>query len=313
MMNITNLQNNLTRTFHRVGFQLKKHSPEIMVVAGVAGAVASTVMACKATLKLETVIEKTKSNVNEVYEALENPELAPEDYTPEIAKKDIAIFYAKGGLEIARLYAPSVILGGLSIASILTSHNMMRKRNIALAAAYSIVDKGFKDYRGRVVERFGEALDRELKYNLKVEEVKETVVDEETGKKKTVKTNIETIDGIDHYSDYARFFDDGCAGWQKDAEANLYFLKRQQDWANEKLKAEGHLFLNDVYKMLGIPATKAGQIVGWVYDEKHPTGDNYIDFGIYDLHKLNSRDFVNGYEKTILLDFNVDGNILNLI
>ena len=285
MMNITNLQNNLTRTFHRVGFQLKKHSPEIMVVAGVAGAVASTVMACKATLKLETVIEKTKSNVNEVYEALENPELAPEDYTPEIAKKDIAIFYAKGGLEIARLYAPSVILGGLSIASILTSHNMMRKRNIALAAAYSIVDKGFKDYRGRVVERFGEALDRELKYNLKVEEVKETVVDEETGKKKTVKTNIETIDGIDHYSDYARFFDDGCAGWQKDAEANLYFLKRQQDWANEKLKAEGHLFLNDVYKMLGIPATKAGQIVGWVYDKENPIGDNYVDFGIHELYE----------------------------
>lgn len=313
MMNITNLQNNLTRTFHRVGFQLKKHSPEIMVVSGVVGAVASTVMACKATLKLETVIEKTKSNVNEVYEAIEHPELAPEGYTPEIAKKDIAIFYAKGGLEIAKLYAPSVILGGLSIATILTSHNVLRKRNVALAAAYSVVDKGFKDYRGRVVERFGEALDRELKYNLKVEEVKETVVDEETGKKKTVKTNIETIDGIDHASDYARFFDDGCCGWQKDAELNLYFLKRQQDYANERLKAEGHLFLNDVYKMLGIPVTKAGQVVGWVYDEKNPTGDNYVDFGIYDLHRMGSRDFVNGYERTILLDFNVDGNILNLI
>lgn len=314
MLNFNNLQMNLTRKFHRVGFQLKKHSPEIMVVTGVAGAVVSTVLACKATLKLETVIEKTKANVNEVHEALEHPEIAPEGYTPEIAKKDIAIFYVKGGLEIAKLYAPSVILGGLSIATILTSHNVLRKRNVALAAAYSVVDKGFKEYRGRVVERFGEALDRELKYNIKVEEEKETVVDEETGKKKTVKVAREVADP-NVYSDYARFFDDGCLGWEKDAETNLFYLRRQQDYANELLQAKGYLFLNDVYDMLGIPRTKAGQAVGWIYDPNNSdhNGDNFVDFGIYDMHRRPNRDFVNGIERVILLDFNVDGNIMDLI
>ena len=114
-------------------------------------------------------------------------------------------------------------------------------------------------------------------------------------------------------SDYARFFDDGCLGWEKDAEHNLYILRCQQAFANQKLQAQGYLFLNDVYDMLGIPRTKAGQIVGWIYDEKNPIGDNFVDFGIYDIHNEQNRDFVNGYERTILLDFNVDGPILNLI
>lgn len=312
MLNINNLQNNLTRTFHRVGFKLKKHSPEIMVVAGVVGTVASAVMACKATTKLDAVLENTKHNIERVHTTLADPEVTEDVYNAEDAKKDIAIFYVKGAIDVAKLYAPSVILGGLSIATILTSHNVLRKRNVALAAAYSVADKGFKEYRGRVVERFGEALDRELKYNIKVEEEKETVVDEETGKKKTVKVTREVADP-NVYSDYARFFDDGCLGWEKDAETNLFYLRRQQDFANELLRAKGYLFLNDVYDMLGIPRTKAGQAVGWVYNEEDPTGDNFVDFGIYDMHRRPNRDFVNGIERVILLDFNVDGNILDLI
>lgn len=321
MMNFTNLQNNLTRTFTRVGFQFKKHSPEILVVAGVAGTVVSAVMACKATTKINFILEEAKEKIEVVHDGAEkgevkgylpNGEVGMIPYSADDSKKDLAIIYAQTGLKMVKLYGPSIALGALSIASILTSHNVMRKRNVALAAAYTVVDKGFKEYRGRVVERFGEALDRELKYNIKAHEVKEVVVDEETGKKKTVKKTVEVVDPNEH-SDYARFFDDGCNGWDKDSEQNLFFLRRQQDWANDKLKAQGYLFLNDVYQMLGIPKTKAGQIVGWIYDEKNPVGDNFVDFGIYDINRSKNRDFVNGYERVILLDFNVDGNILDLI
>lgn len=107
---------------------------------------------------------------------------------------------------------------------------------------------------------------------------------------------------------YARFFDAGCAAWENDSEFNLTFLKIQQNYANEKLKSQGYLFLNDVYDMLGIPRTKAGQVVGWVYNEDNPIGDNFVDFGIY---SEGNRDFVNGFDKNPLLDFNVDGNILD--
>lgn len=301
----------LTRTLNRVGLKLKKHSPEILVVTGVVGTVASAVMACKATTKIDEVLAETKDNIEKTKDYVEKKGFS-EKYTEEDYKKDLTIFYAKGGLELVKLYAPSVALGALSITAILSGHNVLRKRNVALAAAYATVEKGFKEYRGRVVERFGEELDRELKYNIKAKEVEETTVDEKTGEEKVTKKTVNVVDP-NNYSTYARFFDDGCTGWTKNPEYNLMFLKNQQRYANDLLKSRGHLFLNEVYDMLGIPRTKAGQVVGWIYDEEYPNGDNFVDFGIYDLYNEKARDFVNGYEKTILLDFNVDGDIMNLI
>lgn len=312
-MNKTELMNKATRSFHRVGFKFKKHSPELLVGAGIVGVVTSAVMACKATTKLDEVLAEPKEKIEKIHEFMENPEAVPEgkEYTEEDGKKDLTIMYVQSAVKVAKLYAPSVILGAVSIGAIVGGHNILRKRNVALAAAYATIDKGFKEYRGRVIERFGAELDKELKYNTKVKEIEETVVDEK-GKEKTVKKSVNVVDP-NKYSDYARFFDDGCTGWTKDPEYNLMFLKDQQRFANDVLQTKGHLFLNEVYDLLGIPRTKAGQVVGWIYDEKHPVGDNFVDFGIYDIYNTKTRDFVNGIERTILLDFNVDGNILEMI
>lgn len=305
----TNIMNKVSRAANRVGLTVKKHSPEILVVAGVVGVVTSGVMACKATTKLSGILDRAKENIDMVHQVMENPEMVNEEYTQEDGKKDLAIFYVQTGVQLVKLYAPAVAVGAISIAAIVASNRILNKRNVALAAAYTAVDKGFKEYRGRVVERFGEALDKELKYGVKVKEVEEVVVDE-NGKETVVKKNIEVADSYIN-SPYARFFDDGCLGWTKDPEDNLLFLRLQQDYANEKLQKKGHLYLNEVYDMLGIPRSKAGQVVGWIYDEKNPVGDNYVDFGIYNTHIETNRNFVNGYERTILLDFNVDGNILD--
>lgn len=305
--------NTLTRKFYRVGFKFKKHSPEILVGAGVVGVVASAVMACKATTKLDDVLAETKDTVDKIHDVTEHPEKIPEgkEYTVEDSKKDLTIVYTQAGVKLVKLYGPAVVLGTVSIAAIIGGHHILRKRNIALAAAYTAVDKGFKEYRSRVLERFGEEVDRELRYNIKAKEIEKTVTDA-NGKETVVK---ETVDVADPNltSDYARFFDDGCTGWTKDPEFNLMFLKDQQRYANDLFKSKGHLFLNEVYDMLGIPRTQAGQVVGWIYDEKNPIGDNFIDFGIYDIADERKRSFVNGYERTILLDFNVDGNILEMI
>lgn len=301
----------MSGVFHKATFQLKKHSPEILVVAGVVGIVTSAVLACKATTKVSTILEKAKDDIDSIHDCEANEALS-EEYTPDDVKKDLAIVYIQTGLQLAKLYAPAVVLGALSIGGILASNNILRKRNIALAAAYATVDKGFKEYRNRVVERFGDEIDRELRHNIKAHIVEKTVVDDK-GNEKKVNETIQVIDDLDEYSEYARFFDDGCNGWEKDSEYNLMFLRAQQQYANDKLRAYGRLFLNDVYDMLGIPRSKAGQIVGWVYDPNNPMGDNYIDFGIYDINRRKNREFVNGYERVILLDFNVDGNIWDMM
>lgn len=313
-MVMTDIFKTASKTVHKFGFTVKKHSPEILAAVGVVGTVTSAVMACKATTKVSDILEETKKQVDDVHMVLEDENITDEKYSETDANKDLAIIYAQTGVKFVKLYGPAVVLGVLSIGCMLSSNHILRKRNIALAAAYTAVDKTFKDYRGRVVERFGQDVDRELKYGIKAKKITETVIDEETGKEKKVKNTVDVIDeDITGYSDYARFFDELNPNYEKNAEFNLMFLRARQQYANDLLISRGYLFLNDVYDMIGIPRTKAGQIVGWVYDEKNPVGDNYVDFGMYDIRRPSVRDFVNGYEKAILLDFNVDGNILDRI
>lgn len=298
----------LSRSFHKVGFELKKHSPEILLASGIIGGVTAAVMACKATTKVQDILEETKEQVDIIHDCMKSGDVVGESYSEEDGKKDLAIVYAQTGLKFVKLYGPSVGLGVLSVTSILASNNIMRKRNVALAAAYTAVDTGFKEYRARLVERFGEELDRELKYNVKTEKIQETVIDE-NGEEKTVERTITTAN-INEHSEYAKFYDDGCRGWTKDPHLNLMQLRRIQDWCNERLQSRGFMFLNEVYSELGIPKTEAGQSIGWIYNPKDPSCHNFIDFGIYDYDDPRKRDFVNGYERVILLDFNVDGNIM---
>lgn len=306
----TEIMTKATRAFHKVGFKIQKHSPEILLVTGIVGVVGSAVMACRATTKVNDILEDTKHQVDTINEVAENPEMA-EKYSSEDRDKDLTIVYTQTAVKFAKLYGPSIILGATSIACILAGHNIIKKRYVGLSAAYATLDKGFKEYRSRVVDRFGEEVDYELRHNVKAQEIEEKVVDEE-GNETTVTKTVNAADpnGI---SDYARFFDDGCLGWEKDAEHNLYVVKAQQARANDILKSRGHLFLNEVYEMFGIPHTKAGQVVGWIYDENNPNIDNFVDFGIFDANNEAKRDFVNGYERSILLDFNVDGNIWDLL
>ena len=294
-----------SRTFCKAGLKLKKHSPEILVVGGVVGLVTSGVMACKATTKLSAILDDSKEQIELFDKVAANPEMVKEEYTVEDAEKDKKIVKVQTAVKVAKLYAPSVAVGVVSIGAIFASNNIMRKRNVALGAAYATVDQAFKDYRNRVVDRFGEELDKELRYNLKTKEVKETVEDE-NGKKKTVKKKIKYMDSP-MPSEFAVIYDDGCAGWTKDPEDNKFFLIQQQRYANERLKRRGYLSLNEVYELLGFPSTKAGQVVGWLYDCKDPNykGDDFVDFGLYNVDYEPNRDFVNGYERNIILDFNV--------
>lgn len=310
MFNKTEIMTTLTRTFNRTGLKIKKHSPEILMVAGAVGVVTSGVMACKATLKVNDVLDETKKTIDTIHEVLENPEMEGK-YTEEDSKKDLAIVYTQTAWKFVKLYGPSVALGAASLGCMIGSNRILSKRNAALAAAYMAEHNAFKDYRGRVLERFGKQMDKELMYNIKAQEIEESTVDE-NGKKVITKSVVDVMDP-NGYSPYSIIFDDGNDGWDPDPERTKFFLIQQQNWANERLKAKGHLFLNEVYDMLGAKRTKAGAQVGWIYDEENATGDNYVDFGIFDIRSPKARDFVNGYEKVIVLDFNVDGYILDMI
>ena len=310
----TELVNKMTRTFHKVGFKLKKHSPEILVVAGVIGTVTSAVMACKATLKVNDVIDETKETIETIHDCIAKglKTADGEEYTQEVANKDLTIVYIQTGWKFAKLYGPAVLLGVASIGCMVGSNHILRKRNIALGAAFTAMDKSFKEYRGRVIEKFGKDLDRELRFNTKAKQIEETVVDE-NGKESTVTKTVEIVDPNVTHSIYSVVFCEGNTGWTKNAELNKVFLLQQQNYANDKLRLNGVLTLNEVYDMIGAPRTAYGQLAGWVYTEDSSVGDNFVDFGIFDINSEKKCDFINGIERSIILDFNCIGNILDYI
>lgn len=290
--------NTITRFGTKVVMKCRKYSPEILLGVGIAGVIGTIVLACKETKKAQEIVEDAHAELDQV-----GLRVIPK-------KSDYAKVYVKTGVRMVKNYAPSIALGSFSIGCILGGHYILNKRYIGTAAAYSILDDSFRKYRKKVGEMLGEEVEKNIylgmeeKDDIPVAETKEDTGEILITPQKGVIVNPDL--GV---SQYAVFFDETCGAWQKSAEYNKMTLHALQNLANDMLNARGHLFLNEVYDMLGVPRTSAGSVVGWIKG----AGDGYVDFGMYNAFSEKARDFVNGYERSILLDFNVDGLIWDKI
>lgn len=294
---------NIKRSANKVLFTMKKKSPEILVITGVIGSATAAVLACRATLRLEDVIEPHKDILKELHNSKEDTSY----------KKNLTLEYGKIALDMAKLYGPSLALGIASTGCIFASHNMMSKRNMALASAYSALDEVFGRYRNNVKEKFGDAVDQEMRYGLKEETVEEIVTDED-GKKKKVKSKVQVLNSKDLGSPYAVLFDRSNPDWENDKVYRDNFIHCQESYANDLLVATGHIFLNEVYKNLGFEPTKAGQFVGWTYDDPNNGEENADNFVAFNVHDISVRDENSGeLIPAVIIDFNVDGNIIDKV
>lgn len=291
-----NFPTNLTRFVGTAQLALKKHSPTILMVVGIGSGIGAAVMACKTTYGLNAKMKPHYEKI-EVIKDKEDIDLTTKEMNRELTKE-----YIRAGKTIVKEYAPALALGSVSVASILASHHILSARNVAITAAYNGVKGAFDDYRKRVVEKFGADTDESLFFGTK----KEKIVDADTGEERTVRVPEQPMN---RYSPYARFFDNGSKGWSPDSYSRMVFLQAQQREANRRLYQKGWLSLNEVLSMLDIPQDRsAGMIVGW---DLNANPNSYVDFGFMDPTNELARDFVNGYEDAILLDFNVDGIILD--
>lgn len=303
---------NLTNVFSKLAGRgellLKKNSPELLIFGGIAGLVCAGVLACRSTLKVEGIIDEANEKKEDMKRTLE---ASPDKYSQQDYQEDMLKLTYKTGLEFAKIYGPPVTLAALSVASILSGHNIMKTRNVALIAAYKAIEGGFAEYRDRVQQRFGSEVEHELRYNTfrDNENVIEITDDNEEWSvvnKEITKVNKDQL----NYSVHAKFFDEANPNWSKVPEYNRLFIQSQQNYANDMLHARGHMFLNEVYDMLGIPRSSAGSVIGWVCGKDY---NNYIDFGIFNGNNPAAINFINGDERSVLLDFNVDGIIYDLI
>lgn len=272
----------------KLATKAKANSPTLLFGTGLALTVGGAVLACRATVKATNELEDFQREVHDVK--------AGKADLPDY-NRDITYVYVKNSMSIVKLYAPAIIVGGAGIAMLTTSHVQLNRRNEALTAAYAALHAAYENYRDRVREEIG--AERELDIYHAAET---TQVQLEDGRAVEVKTADPT-----KWSAYARFFDEASRHWQPDPELNRLWIEIQQTHLNQLLLARGFVFLNEAYEALDIPHSSAGQAVGWLLNGD---GDNFIDFGIY---KANNAAFVNGQEPNILLDFNVDGTIIDKI
>ena len=279
---------------------VQSKSPAILFGVGVVGVVAATVMACRATLKVDDVLDEHQEASAKIDYAVENIE----GYDETDMKQDKLRLMIRTSGRLAKLYLPGVAVGIVSICALTGSHMILNRRNVAMTAAYAAVEKGFRDYRDRVIGELGKDKDDEFRYGVVEREI---VEETETG------PVVKTLKGFDpnKVSGYAKIFDESCAPWERNSASNRTFLQCQQNFLNQRLQARGYVFLNEMYKALGIPETQAGQTIGWSLAPDH---NNYVSFGIFEnIDDPQVRAFVNGNERSILLDPNVDGNILYVL
>lgn len=299
----------------KVKLTLQKHAPDICIGAGIVLVVGSAVYACKKTIDAKDILEEADKDLKDIAYG-EDIADGDEGFDAKVARSERMKVYRRTGIELAKCYGPSIIGGTIGIGLILKGHDIEKDRNIALTGAYASLLANYQAYRENVKKEIGE--DKE--FDIYSGASRETVeyVDEDGKKKKEKNTAVIHDDGMGH-SPYARLFGPECKDWSKNPGANLTFLRTQQRFANQKLHAEGYLFLNEVYEMLGFPRTPEGQIVGWMWDPRKEieenSGDDYVDFGMYEkvFTSIAAREFINGAEPCVWLDFNVDGVIYDLI
>lgn len=291
----------------RLALKVEKRSPEILIGAGIVTGVTATVMACRATLKVEGIIDEYHKNLQNI-QMVTSPENRDKfsEYSDEDARRDKFINMVQTSVKIGKIYMPAIAFGVMSISCFLGSYHIMNQRQLAITAAYTALQECLNGYRKRVQEEIGEDKEKDLFYGVKERLVEETITNKK-GEEKIVKKKVNELGEM--YSPYARFFDETNPYFKKDNGMNRMFLTYQQSHANDMLRIRGYLFLNEVYDLLGMEPSREGQLVGWIYGG----GDSYVDFGIFDPTHLGARRFVNGLERSILLDFNVDGVIYDLI
>lgn len=292
-----NLKTMMTKAVDLTGFKLKKVGPDAMVIGGIVGVSIATYMLFKKAGQLEDILDEHKDMTDEIRDTADE----------KSRRKEMAKAYAKTGKKIVVAYGPAISVYTLSVFSIFEGHHLVRKRYLSAVAACKVLESSFNEYRDRVKKLYGEEKEFDIFHGIDKKDISVTQTDE-NGKEKEKKLKNAKI-APDAPSLYARYFDESSPCWEPNPEFSLMFLKAQENYFNELLQIKGYVFLNDVYEALGLSASQTGQLVGWVKGN----GDDYIDFGIYNLYHEKHRDFVNGYENVILLDFNVDGIIVDKI
>lgn len=273
------------------GTSISKHAPEILLVSGAVGFVATVVTASRATLKAQDILEEHNDKLRDIKTI--RATTSEERYSEKDEKKDLITLHTQTSIKMIKQYAIPAGIGILSLTCFFASYGIMRKRYVALSAAYVSLEESFRLYRQRVIEDKGQDADTYYLTGVKPKEI--TVTDPDTGEKQKVKTikdlNGTVIPASPYMIKFGKYKEDGERNnqWQSDAHLNRCFILGQLDYLDHMLfersvrdrdgyiLKRGSVMLNELRELLGETGNTTGSVVGWRYSNGEKGCNGYID------------------------------------
>lgn len=300
--------------------KVKFRSPELLIGAGVVGLVGAAVVAVRRGVRWHTA---AKAEIVHDLETIKKAEGSPQ-YTREDRVRDYAQVIGKGVWSFTQIYGPSVAVGVASVVSILAGTGILKGRLAAMTSAAATAQAALERYRSRVREKLGDDADYEFAYEVSAKKAK---IKHEDGTKESLVT-YHLVPSSGEWmaaSPYSRLWDENAMEWCANRDIQFLTLRSLENHFNQELNARGVVFLNDVYKALGLPMSKDAALVGWIKDYEKPKmaklaaelgrvpGDGAISFGVFENESPSARAYLAGDDNRVVLDFNVDGVIYDLI
>lgn len=300
--------------------KVKFRSPELLIGAGVVGLVGAAVVAVRRGVRWHSA---AKAEIVHDLETIKKAEGSPQ-YTREDKVQDYARVIGKGVWSFTQIYGPSVAAGVASVVSILAGTGVLKGRLAAMTSAAATAQAALERYRSRVREKLGEDADYEFAYEVSAKKAK---IKHEDGTKESLVT-YHLVPSSGEWmaaSPYSRLWDENAMEWCANRDIQFLTLRSLENHFNQELNARGVVFLNDVYKALGLPMSKDAALVGWIKDYEKPKmaklaaelgrvpGDGVISFGVFENESPSARAYLAGDDNRVVLDFNVDGVIYDLI
>lgn len=297
------------------GLFLKAHTPEILVGSGVVGFVVTVVQACKATTKAHDILETKEDALADNDAALKD-----EIISQKVYDENARIINRNARWMLIKAYTPMATGMAVSVILVLGGYRMINGRLVKTAAAYKILEDGFGRYRENVRDEFGEETDWRMLNSIRPERLEAANAEREANReieadKKRKRKNYEKRRTA-HQEVYSKFFDQYSDRWRRSwtPEQVWEYLRQKQREANDMLNIRKHIFLNEVYDLLGLDRTEEGAVVGWILTKSNP--NSKVDFGLEDMPEEERRKFLSAERNEdikIWLHFNPDGLIYNLI
>lgn len=217
------MKKNISTLICKAGRKLHKHSPEILTSFGIAGMLATVVLAVKATPKALSVIEDKKKE---------------EDIDELSVKETVRATWT--------FYVPAAVTCGVSLACLICANSEHMKRNAALIAAYTLSESSRETYKKKVIETIGENKEKEIRQSIAEDEIK--------------KAAAKSPDVVMIGSDDVWCYDEWSG---RAFKSDMERIKKAINELNKNMIRDTFITLNEFYSEIGLDPNENGEYFGW--------------------------------------------------